>query len=92
MKIKPLGKQVLCETLRDVAETTISGIILPAQKKVAPTEAIVVACGDDASKAIKPGQHILFQKFQGEEFTFEEKHYMIMEDRAIIAILKGGDK
>jgi chaperonin GroES len=87
MKITPLGDQVLVLPESETEKVLKSGIVLPGVKKVSPTQAKVVAVGADVDKSIRPGQRIIFQKFQGETIKYEEQEYIVMPQKAIIAVV-----
>jgi len=89
-KIKPLGKNVLIE-LDKVEETTKSGIILPqGNENEKPQEGVIAAVGEheDISSVIKVGQRIVFDKYQGNEIELEEKKFIIIKSKNLLAILE----
>lgn len=66
MKLQPMPNQVLIQPLRETEQLLPSGLVLPKQRKISPTEATVEAIGAGVTDKIKVGQRIVFQKFAGE--------------------------
>ena len=93
-KIKPLGDRVV--VLPSTGEdTTRGGIFLPDTAKEKPQEGSVIAVGPgrvtDEGKLIalevKVGDKVLYAKYGGTEFKFDEKDYLILNERDILATL-----
>jgi chaperonin GroES len=88
-QIKPLGDRVLVEP--DPAEMkTSSGIIIPDTAQEKPQRGRVIATGDgkkDEPLTVKVGDTILYGKYVGTEFKFEDKNYLIMNESDIYAII-----
>ena len=93
-QIKPLGDRVVVlPSPRD--ETTKSGIVLPDTAKEKPQEGKVIAVGPgrttEEGKLIPPeiqaGDTVLFAKYSGTEVRLEEKDYLILTERDILAKL-----
>ena len=96
LKIKPLGDRVVIKPL-EKEEVTASGIVLPdtveAEKKA---EGEVMATGpgkmlDNGTRAVmevKVGDHVLFEKWGGEEVEIDEVEYKIVSAEKILAILE----
>lgn len=93
MTLKPLADKVVIELLED-EETSPGGIILPDTAKKRPQEGKVIAVGSgrllkDGSRApmsVQVGQRVVFSKYAGNEFEFEGKKYLILEEDQIFAI------
>jgi chaperonin GroES len=93
-QIKPLGDRVVVlPNARE--ETTKSGIVLPDTAKEKPQEGKVIAVGPgrttDEGKLIPPeiqtGDTVLYAKYSGTEIRLEEKDYLILNERDILAKL-----
>jgi chaperonin GroES len=93
-QIKPLGDRVVVlPSPRE--ETTKSGIVLPDTAKEKPQEGKVIAVGPgrttDEGKLIPPetqaGDTVLYAKYSGTEVRLEEKDYLILNERDILAKL-----
>ena len=89
LNIKPLADRVLLEPME--AETkTASGIIIPDNAKEKPQKATVVAVGigtKDNPMTVKVGDTVLYGKYSGTELKLEEKDYLIMSEKDILAII-----
>ena len=92
--IKPLGDRVVLETIAK-EEVTASGIFIPdTAAKEKPQEGKVVAVG--AGRVLESGQRIplevvvgdrvFFSKYAGNEIKVEDKEYLIINERDILAI------
>jgi chaperonin GroES len=76
-------------------EMTPSGILLPDTAKEKPQEARVIAVGpgkllesgERAAMDLKEGDRVLFSKYSGTEFRLEDKDYLIMSERDVLAVL-----
>lgn len=93
--IKPLADRVLVEpTEKD--ETTASGIVLPETAKEKPQEGLVLAVGpgrllDNGERApmqVKAKDRVLFAKYAGTEIKRDDKKYLILSEKDILAVLK----
>ena len=93
--IKPLADRVLVEPL-DKEEVTASGIVLPETAKEKPQEGLVLAVGpgrlqDDGKRApmeVKAKDRVLYAKYAGTELKRDEKKYLILSEKDILAVLK----
>ena len=92
--IKPLGDRVVLETIAK-EEVTASGIFIPdTAAKEKPQEGKVVAVG--TGRVLESGQRIplevvvgdrvFFSKYAGNEIKVEDKEYLIINERDILAI------
>ncbi len=89
LKIKPLGDKVIIEAAL-AKEKTASGIIIPDTAKEKPQKGIVVAIPDktdDINITVKVGDKVLYGKYAGTEISFDEKEYLIMSEKDILAII-----
>ena len=97
-QIKPLFDYVLVKPLE--GETmTVSGIALPESAKEKPQMGEVMAVGpgksgcgecDDcecAQMLVKVGQHVLYKKWGGNEIKVENKEWLLVEQKDIMAII-----
>ncbi len=93
--IKPLADRVLVEPL-EKEETTASGIVLPETAKEKPQEGLVLAVGpgrllDDGKRAameVKAKDKVLYAKYAGTELKRDDKKYLIISEKDILAVLK----
>ena len=94
MKLVPLGDRVVLKQL-EAEETTKSGIVLPGHSKEMPQQAEVVAVGPggvvdgkEVKMQVKVGDEVIYSKYSGTEFTFEEKKYIVIKQNDILAVLE----
>jgi chaperonin GroES len=88
-QIKPLGDRVLVEPAPAEMKTS-SGIIIPDTAQEKPQSGRVIATGNgkkDEPLTVKVGDTILYGKYVGTEFKFEDKNYLIMNESDIYAII-----
>jgi chaperonin GroES len=93
--LKPLADRVIIEVLAK-EEKTKSGIVLPDTAKEKPQEGKIVAVG--SGKVLETGQRIpldvkagdkvIFSKYAGTEVKVDEKEYLILSERDILAIIE----
>ena len=90
MQIKPFEDRVLVEPEEMEESRTKSGIIIPDTAKEKPRTGKVIEVGTDEELAenIKVGDKIVFAKFTGDEFEFEDKKYLIVSRSDILALIK----
>ena len=86
INIQPLGTRVLIRPLEQEAKTT-SGLYLPETAKEKPQTGEVVAVGDDESIKLKVKDKVLFAKYSGTEFKFENVSYLLLESNDVLARL-----
>jgi len=86
INIQPLGTRVLIRPLEQEAKTT-SGLYLPETAKEKPQTGEVVAIGDDESIKLKVKDKVLFAKYSGTEFKFENVDYLLLESNDVLARL-----
>ena len=93
--IRPLADRVLVEPV-EKDETTASGIVLPETAKEKPQEGVVLAVGpgrlmDDGTRApmeVKVKDRALYAKYAGTELKRDDKKYLILGEKDILAVLK----
>jgi chaperonin GroES len=95
LKLRPLGDRVIVEPLEQ-EEKTASGILLPETAKDRPQEGLIVAVGpgrwdEDGKKRIEMevaiGDKIVFAKYSGSEIKLDDKKYLIMGEKDVLAVL-----
>ena len=95
LNIKPLGDRVVVEPI-EKEETTPSGLVLPETAKEKPQEGTVVAVGpgrlnDDGTRLpleVKVNDRVLYAKYAGTEFKLNDKKYLILGEKDILAVLQ----
>jgi chaperonin GroES len=93
MTFKPLSDKVVVELIEE-DEKTSSGIILPDTAKKRPQEGVVVAVGpgrllkdgERAPMSVQVGQRVVFSKYASNEFEYDGKKYLILDEDQIFAI------
>src|SRR5512146_183041 len=94
MNLKPLGDRVVIEPI-EREERTASGIYVPETAKEKPQEGRVVAVGtgrlDEKGENrlpmdVKTGDKVLYAKYAGTEFKMDDKKYLILSEKDILAI------
>jgi chaperonin GroES len=94
-KLKPLGDRVLVKRLAP-EESVKGGIILPdsAKKKQETAEVVALGTGKKDKDGnlipfpVKMGDHILMEKYSGQEVTLEDEEFIILTAGDIIAIVE----
>ncbi|HPB33477.1 MAG TPA: co-chaperone GroES [Caldisericia bacterium] len=94
MKLKPIGDKIIVEPEKE-EEKTKSGIVLPDTAKEKPQKGKVIAVGpgkilDNGQRSpmeIKEGDIVIYSKYAGTEIKIEDKEYLIVSDRDILAVL-----
>jgi chaperonin GroES len=95
LKLRPLADRVIVEPLEG-EEKTASGILLPETAKEKPQEGLILAIGpgrwDEEGKKrvemeVAVGDKVVFAKYSGSEFKLDEKKYLIMSEKDILAVL-----
>ncbi len=96
LKLRPLADRVIVDPL-DKEEVTAGGILLPETAKEKPQEGLVVAAGpgrwdDDGKKRVEmevtEGDKVIFQKYSGTEVKVNDKKYLILSEKDILAVLE----
>ena len=91
-KLRPLGDRVVVRP-SSREETTRSGIVIPDTAKEKPQRGSVIAVGkgrrdDDGDRIpmdVSVGDTVLFAKYAGTEFKFEDEEYLILSEKDILA-------
>jgi len=91
--LQPLGDRVIVEpTEQD--EITASGIILPETAKEKPQRGKVVAAGPGRMEEgkrldmeVAEGDTVVYARYAGTEFKYEEVKYLILSEKDILAKL-----
>jgi chaperonin GroES len=89
-KIVPLGENVLLK-LSEAEKVTKSGIILPSKnedEKSHKGEVIAVGEGKKINKEIRPGVKVVFEKYEGSEIELDDKKYILIKSKNILAVVK----
>jgi chaperonin GroES len=93
LKLVPLGDRVVLK--RAEAETkTAGGIVLPDSAKDKPQRGDVVAVGEGHVKSngtktpltVRPGDHVIFSSYAGDEFKVGEETYLLLRESDILAV------
>lgn len=92
VKLQPLGDRVVVQPAGR-EETTKSGIVIPDTAKEKPQRGTVIAAGegrrDDEGERIpmdvQVGDSVLFAKYAGTEFKYEDEEYLILSEKDILA-------
>ena len=92
VKLQPLGDRVMVQPA-EREETTKSGIVIPDTAKEKPQRGSVIAVGkgrrdDDGDRIpmdVSVGDTVLFAKYAGTEFKFEDEEYLILSEKDILA-------
>ena len=93
--IKPLFDYILIKPLEGEAKTR-SGIILPDSAKEKPQVGKVMAVGTGGLTSegkkmpivVKVGQKVLYKKWGGNEIKVDNKEWLLVEQKDIMAIVK----
>ena len=94
LNLRPLGDRVVVKPLGR-EEVTKSGIVLPDTATEKPQQGEVLAVGpgrilDSGERVgveIKAGDRILFAKYSGTEFKFDQDDYLILREADVLAIV-----
>jgi chaperonin GroES len=95
LKLRPLADRVIVEPLEQ-EEKTKSGILLPETAKEKPQEGLIVGIGpgrwdEDGKKRVEMevavGDKIVFARYSGSEIKLDEKKYLIMSEKDILAVI-----
>ena len=92
--IKPLEDRIVVQA-NEAETTTASGLVIPDTAKEKPQEGTVLAVGpgrvldsgDRVVPDVKQGERVLFAKYSGTEFKFEQEEYLILRESDILAIV-----
>jgi chaperonin GroES len=92
--LKPLGDRIVVLPA-DRETVTASGILLPDTAKEKPQEGTVIAVGpgklldtgDRVPPEIEQGARVLYSKYSGTEFKLDDKEYLILSERDVLAVI-----
>ena len=92
--LKPLGDRVIIE-VTEAAEQTVGSIVLATNAKEMPVTGKVVAVGSGyvlndgtiRELTVQTGDEVLFDKFAGQEVSFEGTDYLALHEKDIVAIV-----
>src|SRR3954454_15119552 len=90
--LQPLGDRLVVRP-SGREETTKSGIVIPDTAKEKPQRGTVIAVGqgrrdDDGNRVamdVAVGDTVLFAKYAGTEFKYEDEEYLILSEKDILA-------
>lgn len=94
VSLRPLADRVVVRP-SGREEMTKSGIMLPDTAKEKPMRGTVVAVGEGRRNdegvriplEVQVGDEILFAKYGGAEFKYEEEEYLILSEKDILAVV-----
>ena len=89
LNIRPLADRVIIEPAA-AETTTASGIIIPDTAQEKPQKGTVVAVGPgkkDEPVTVNVGDVVLYGKYSGTEFKYENGDYLIMREADIMVIV-----
>jgi len=92
--IKPMFDYVLIKPL-EREEVTASGILLPDTVKEKPQMGEIMAVGEGFGSedgrenkiTVKVGQKVIYKKWGGEEVKIDNKEWLLVEQKSIMAIV-----
>lgn len=93
--LKPLEDKVVVKPIKEAEKTSTSGLIIASSGDEKPTEGVVVAVGPGARFAdgsvmeidLKPGDKVVYSKYQGTEIKHDNEDYLILAYRDIFAVI-----
>ncbi|AFT81225.1 co-chaperone GroES [Leuconostoc carnosum] len=93
--LKPLGDRVIIE-VTEAAEQTVGGIVLASNAKDKPVTGKVVAVGTGyvlndgkiRELSIEVGDEVLFDKYAGQEVSFEGTDYLALHEKDVVAVVE----
>ena len=94
IKFTPLHDRILVRRETE-SETVRGGIIIPDSAKEKPQGGVVIAVGKGKSNEkgevfpldVKPGDHILFGKYSGDQITLDGEELLIIEEHHVFGIV-----
>jgi len=91
--IKPIGDRVLVELLEEEFNK-VGSLYVPDTAKERPQRGKIVATGDGRYEGkdlipmrVKVGDKVLFGKYAGTEFKYDDKEYLILSEHDILAVI-----
>lgn len=98
MNIKPLFDRVVLKIEKEQT-TNVGGIFLPDMSKEKSQIATVVSVGKggvvdgkEVKMEVEVGDRVLFSKFAGTEFKYENQDLLIIKQTDILAVIQKEDK
>lgn len=92
-QLQPLGDRVVIEP-SPREEVTKSGIVLPDTAKEKPQEGKIIAVGPGRTESgkivapeVKTGDIVIYAKYSGTEIRVDEKDYLILSEKDILAVV-----
>lgn len=94
MNLKPLADRVIVKPIVK-EEVTKGGIVLPDTAKEKPQEGEIVAVGpgklgEDGKRIemeVKKGDRVIYAKYAGTEWKYDQEEYIILRESDILAKL-----
>ena len=89
MRIEPIGERVLIEPVKE-EERTKGGIYIPESSRESKKKGIVKAVGtykDGKELPVQVGDTILYGGYSSEEFELDNKTFIIIEFKDVVAKL-----
>ncbi len=94
MNIKPLADRIVIKPIEQ-EEVVVGGIVIPDTAKEKPQTGEVVAVGpgrktDDGTAIpteVKVGDKVLYAKYSGTQFKYDNVEYLVVKESEILAIL-----
>ena len=94
MNLKPLADRVVVKPLTK-EEVTKGGILIPDTAKEKPQEGEIIAVGpgkmgEDGKRIemeLKKGDRVIYAKYAGTEWKYENEEYLILRESDILAKL-----
>lgn len=92
-KLIPLGDRVVLKRA-EAEKTTAGGIVLPDSATDKPQRGEVISVGEGHVKnngvrvglTVKPGQHVIFSSYAGDEFKVGDETYLLLRESDILAV------
>ncbi len=93
MKLKPLFDRVILSVEKN-NEKTSSGLMLPTASLEKSQVAKVVAVGEggvvdgkNVEMKLKVGDRVIFTKYAGSEFKYDDEEYIIIKQTDVLAVI-----
>ena len=95
MNIKPLFDKVVVKQIEEEETKTQSGILLKPNTQEKPCIATIVAVGEGEivdgkvmPMIVKVGDKIIYSKYSGTEFKYENQEFIILKQSDILAVIE----
>ncbi len=93
--VVPMTDHIVLQTV-EAEEMTTSGLVIPDSAKEAPQHGNVISVGpgkiNDQGKLetieLKAGDHVLYQKYTGQEVTVDSTEYIVIRFQDVLARLE----